>query len=265
MLEKQITSDRGKTSYWIQKNSLPETETLVFLPGLSANHHLFDEQIAYFSDRHTVLVWDAPAHGQSRPYKDFSYANLAEELKTILDAEGLSSVILIGQSAGGFVSQSFIARYGKQVKGFVSIGSCPYGTGYYSKSDLFWLKQTKWMLSLFPDNLLRWTIIRMCNKTAKGRNNMRMQLADYKKTELCSLLYQGFAGFIPEIHDLQIPCPVCLIVGKYDKTGKVMVYNKAWHKQEAYPLHIIKNAAHNANADQPELVNSLIEAFIRFL
>ena len=94
---------------------------------------------------------------------------------------------------------------------------------------------------------------------------MRMQLADYEKTELCSLLYQGFAGFIPEIHDLQIPCPVCLIVGKHDKTGKVMVYNKAWHKQEAYPLHIIKNAAHNANADQPELVNSLIETFIRSL
>ena len=44
-----------------------------------------------------------------------------------------------------------------------------------------------------------------------------------------------------------------------------MVYNKAWHKQEAYPLHIIKNAAHNANADQPELVNSLIVAFIRSL
>lgn len=35
------------------------------------------------------------------------------------------------------------------------IGTCPYGTDYYSKSDIFWSKQTKWMLRLFPDKLLR--------------------------------------------------------------------------------------------------------------
>ncbi len=265
MQEKQIISKRGTTYYWIQKSNQPEAQTLIFLPGLSASHHLFDEQIPYFADRYNVLVWDAPAHGKSRPYKEFSYSNQAEELKTILDSEGLSSVILIGQSAGGFVSQSFISRYGKLVKGFVSIGSCPYGTAYYSKSDLFWLRQTDWMLSMFPDSLLRKSIAWMCSKTKSGRKNMRMMLNDYKKPELCQLLYQGFAGFIPEIHDFEIKCPVCLIVGAHDRTGKVMAYNRKWHKREGYPLHIIKDAAHNANADQPECVNQIIERFIQSL
>lgn len=262
MVEKHITSQRGSTCYWIGKHKNSNAESLVFLPGLTANHHLFDYQIPYFSKDYTVLVWDAPAHGRSRPYKDFSYTHLAEELKTIMDAEGIKQAILIGQSAGGFAAQSFVSEYPAMVKGILMIGSCPYGTAYYSQSDIFWLRQTEWMARLFPDKLLRKTMARMCGSTEKGRDNMRRMLEDYDKKELCHLMYLGFAGFIPEIRDRKIPCPVCLTVGEYDRTGKVRKYNEQWHKREGYPLHIIKGASHNANVDKPEELNRIIEAFI---
>lgn len=61
----------------------------------------------FFSKQYNIIVWDAPAHGKSRPYEDFSYCNAAEEFKIILDIEGVNSTVLIGQSAGGFVTQSF--------------------------------------------------------------------------------------------------------------------------------------------------------------
>lgn len=47
---------------------------------------------------------------------------------------------------------------------------------------------------------------------------MLQMLDDYEKKELCHLMYLGFAGCIPEIHDLNIPCPICLVVGENDKT-----------------------------------------------
>lgn len=106
---KTVTSPRGTTHYWIAKHDDPAAPVLVFLPGLSADHRLFDEQTAHFAPHCTVLVWDAPAHGLSRPYQDFSYRNLAGELLRILDAEALPRVVLVGQSAGGFVAQSLIA------------------------------------------------------------------------------------------------------------------------------------------------------------
>lgn len=263
MIEKSILSQRGRTYYWTEKRESPFC--LVFLPGLTANHHLFDRQTEVFSEQYSVLVWDAPAHGKSRPYKDFSYHYAAEELRAILDNEDITRVVLIGQSAGGFVAQSFYKKYGDMVAGIVTIGSCPYNPFYYSKSDLFWLRQTKWMFRLYPDGILRKAMAMMCGSTDRARENMRSMLADYTKDELCSLMYMGFAGFIPEICEMHIRCPMWLLVGEHDKTGKVMAYNKLCHEREGLPLYIIEGAAHNANDDQPQRVNDLLRAFLQQL
>ena len=262
MVEKKICSCRGTVYYWLSKHTAKNTEVIFFLPGLTANHHLFDFQLHYFSAQYTVLVWDAPAHGKSRPYSEFSYSHLAEELKAILDTEKIEQVILIGQSAGGFAAQSFVSKYQSMVKGMLLIGTCPYGTEYYSKSDIFWLKQTEWMTRLFPDKMLRNIMAKMCGSSSIGRENMLQMLDDYDNRELCHLMYLGLAGFIPEIHDLNVLCLVCLIVGENDKTGKVKKYNDQWHKNKKVPLYIIKGASHNANVDKPNEVNQIIEKFI---
>ena len=263
MIEKSVCSQRGRTYYWTQKQDSPVT--LVFLPGLTANHHLFDRQIEVFSQQYSVLVWDAPAHGKSRPYKDFSYSNAAEELKSILDTEGIRRAVLVGQSAGGFVAQSFYKKYGNMVAGIFAIGTCPYNPCYYSRSDLFWLRQTKWMFRLYPNGILQKAMAKMCGSTPRARENMLRMLADYPKDELCTLMYIGFAGFIPEICRMDIQCPMWLLVGEHDKTGKVMAYNKMWNKKEGVPLYIIEGAAHNANDDQPRQVNELLNAFLQAL
>ena len=66
-----------------------------------------------------------------------------------------------------------------------------------------------------------------------------------------------------EIGMMNIQCPVWLLVGEHDKTGKVMAYNKMCHKKEGFPLYIIEGAAHNANDDQPQRVNELLNAFLQ--
>ena len=50
-----------------------------------------------------------------------------------------------------------------------------------------------------------------------------------------------------------------LICGEQDQAGSCVRYNKAWHKNSGIPLEWIKDAGHNSNTDQPEIVNRLIE------
>ena len=57
----------------------------------------------------------------------------------------------------------------------------------------------------------------------------------------------------------EIKCPALLICGEQDKAGSCVRYNKAWHKDTGIPLEWIKDAGHNSNTDQPEIVNRLIE------
>ena len=57
----------------------------------------------------------------------------------------------------------------------------------------------------------------------------------------------------------EIKCPALLICGEQDHAGSCVRYNKAWHKNTGIPLEWIKDAGHNSNTDQPEIVNRLIE------
>ena len=53
-----------------------------------------------------------------------------------------------------------------------------------------------------------------------------------------------------------------ILVGENDRTGKVRQYCKTWQEKTGYPLHVIKDAAHNSNIDNYEQVNNEIENFL---
>ena len=72
----------------------------------------------------------------------------------------------------------------------------------------------------------------------------------------------GFAGFLEDNCDIEIKCPVLLIVGQHDKTGKVKKYNEEWSASIGVPVTWIANAAHNSNDDNPEAVDQAIDAFL---
>ena len=68
MEEKTYQTPCGTIHYWTNVSHSDEI-TLVFLPGLTADHRLFDKQIQYFENRYNVIVWDAPAHASSWPFR----------------------------------------------------------------------------------------------------------------------------------------------------------------------------------------------------
>ena len=61
----------------------------------------------------------------------------------------------------------------------------------------------------------------------------------------------------------RIDCPALLICGDHDKAGSTKRYNRAWHRTSGIDLEWIKGAGHNSNTDCPEVVNRLIERFVR--
>jgi len=94
MVERTYNTPSGTICYWVglRDGDLP---TLVFLPGLTADHRLFDRQIQYFEDQYNVFVWDAPGHGASWPFRfDFSLMDKARWLDDLLKAESDSAIPL---------------------------------------------------------------------------------------------------------------------------------------------------------------------------
>ncbi|MDO4175251.1 MAG: alpha/beta hydrolase [Eubacteriales bacterium] len=263
MKEKTMDTANGVVHYWISEKWDAARETMVFLHGITADHTMFEGQIAYFSGIYNLIAWDAPAHGKSRPYLRFSYGDAVECLKTILISHQVDAAVFVGQSFGGFVAQSFLLRYPQMVKGFIGIDTTPYGTAYYSKSDIWWLRQVEWMARSIPRTLLKKSLARNSTASPQGYHNMLSMLEPYGKEELCRLLGIGYAGFLQENQDMTISCPVLLLLGEKDNVGKVKQYNWAWARDTGYPLIVIKHAAHNSNVDQPEAVNREITQFMQ--
>lgn len=262
MERKTLQTEKGAVAYWRSEAWDPARDTLFFLHGLTAGHRMFAAQTEHFGRDHNVLVWDAPAHGCSRPFAPFDFADAAGYMRRILDECGVGAAVLIGQSLGGYFAQSFIKRYPERVKAFVAIGSSPYGHGYYSKSDLWLVKQVEWMAELYPFSWMKRAMARQVPTTQAAYDNMTQMLAPYGKRELCHLMGLGYAGFLEDNCDLELPCPTLLLVGEKDRTGKVAQYNRAWAKRTGLPLEIIAGAAHNANVDRPDEVNARIRAWL---
>lgn len=74
MTEKTHAVPNGVIHYWMN-DFQPGRAVLVFLPGLTADHRLFDKQVEAFESTYNLLAWDAPGHGKSRPFvMDFTLA-----------------------------------------------------------------------------------------------------------------------------------------------------------------------------------------------
>lgn len=235
---------------------------LVFLHGLSADHTLFDPQVACFAGRYPLLLWDAPGHAASRPCSEFSYRAGARALERIMDRRGIESAVFVGQSMGGYHVQALIAEAPERVKAFVGIDTCPFGRRYYSRSDLWWVRHMEGLCKLYPAKSLVNAIAKSVGVTEGARRNMHTALERYSKAELCHLLGRGYGAFVRENRDIRIECPTLILVGEHDKTGKVRAYCDAWSEATGLPEVIVPNAAHNSNFDNPEFVNDRIERFM---
>ncbi|MBP3428549.1 MAG: alpha/beta hydrolase [Clostridia bacterium] len=265
MEHKTFNAGTGVIHYDISRRGA-DRPWLVFLPGLSADHTLFDKQTAYFAGEANCLVWDAPAHGRSRPFPlTFTMRDLAVYLHGILEAEGVSSPFLIGQSLGGYIAQIYIAQYPGSAAGFISIDSCPLSRKYYTRWELALLKRTKGMYMSIPWKLLLAWGIAGTSTTAYGRGLMRQMWTSYSKEEFCSLADHGYrilAEAVEAQPEYPIACPTLLLCGEKDGAGSAKSYNRRWTKQDGHPLVWLKGAGHNANTDVPDEVNRLIQNFI---
>ncbi len=256
----------GRIHYWVSgpRKARP---WLVFLPGLTADHRLFDQQIAGLEEEFNCFVWDAPGHGASRPFQlRFSLDDKARYLHDILEDEGITHPILIGQSMGGYLSQVYLELYPEGAGGFLSIDSCPLKREYYTGWELALLKHTKGMYLSIPWKLLvKWGSAGT-SESEYGHQLMRRMMEQYDKAEYCALADHGYrivAEAVETNRRYDIPCPVWLLCGEKDQAGSAQRYNREWQKREDRKLIWLPGAGHNSNTDVPEKVNEIIRAFAR--
>ena len=212
----------GTIHYWSSILRL-DTTTLVFLPGLTADHRLFDKQVAYFDGKYSIIVWDAPAHASSWPFRfDFDLFDKAKWLKLQRNYVTAVEIWLLKRM------EPVYAHYPWKL--LLKSGTEGVATSNYGRNLM------KEMMLVYD-----------------GDQHRYAQIAGHG----FRILAEAMEKDLP----YEIKCPSLLICGTKDHAGSCIRYNREWHRKTKIPLKWIEGAGHNSNTDKPEMINSLLEEF----
>ena len=271
MTEQIYATPCGNIHYWINKEAVNSDFQIVFLPGLTADHRLFEKQIKYFEGKYSIFVWDAPGHAASWPFRfDFNLMDKARWLDEILVKEGFDHPVIIGQSMGGYVGQAYAQLYPEKLKGFVSVDSAPLQRRYVTAAEIWLLKRMEPVYRHYPWKSLLKLGTNGVATSSYGRKIMHNMMMTYngdqeRYAKIAGHGYRILAEAMEANLPYEIKCPSILICGEKDHAGSCIRYNKAWHKNTGIPIEWIKDAGHNSNTDAPEIVNRLIEELVEKL
>jgi len=97
---------------------------LVLAHGVLMDREMFAPQVDALRSRYRVITWDARCHGETETTDDpFSYADLAEDLKGLLDHLGIAHAVIGGMSQGGFVALRFALKHPEGVDALILLST----------------------------------------------------------------------------------------------------------------------------------------------
>ena len=99
-------------------------EPLIFLHGWGVDSRIWRQQTKFFSQFFQVLTIDLPGHGQST-WQKVPLAQMASDLKYILESLRLKHLTIVGSSLGGLFALKLYELFPQNIKRIIFVGSMP--------------------------------------------------------------------------------------------------------------------------------------------
>jgi 3-oxoadipate enol-lactonase len=246
--------------YWLTG---PEDGPLVVLThGAGADHRMFAAQIPPLAKRYRVLTWDMRGHGLSRQSgARFSVAAALDDLLALLDLVGGKSATFVGQSLGGNIHQELVFWKPERIRALVMI-DCTCNTMPLSRWERFLVAIGMPILRIYPWGTLRRQMVEVTALDPAVRAYLADAFSRLTKDEFVSVMSAATDCLHAE-SGYRVEAPLLILVGEHDRTGNIRAVAPRWAKREPHcELHVIPNASHGANCDNPEVVNRLILQFL---
>jgi non-heme chloroperoxidase len=104
-----VTADNTKLYYEIEGEGQP----VVFIHGWSGSHEHLAGVVQGMKDKYRCISYCHRGHGASDvPEGGYTIAQLARDLKELIDYLALKNVILVGHSMGGYTIYEYIKQFG---------------------------------------------------------------------------------------------------------------------------------------------------------
>jgi pimeloyl-ACP methyl ester carboxylesterase len=236
---------------------------VVLAHGLLMDQQMFDPQVEALRDRYRIIAWDARCHGETETTADpFTYWDLAEDLRGLLDHLGIARAVIGGMSQGGFVALRFALNYPDRTAALILL-STQAGAEDPGKVAIYESMLDAWESDGLNDQLAEMIAAIVLGNEWAGRQAWIAKWRQWPR----SLLRPAFNALVrrDDLHDRlgEIKVPALVIHGTADAAIDLELAQRLCSElANCQPLIMIEGGGHACNLTHPKVVNMAIERYL---
>ncbi len=254
--------DGAKLAYYVDDFTDPWTQpdTLLLLHAAMGNSRRWFRWVPPLARRYRVVRMDLRGHGASQIPKDiepFALGHLVGDAIELLDLLKVDSAHVVGNSAGGYVSQQLAIHHPDRVKTLAIYGSTP---GLKNSHALTWIPKVKEVgLKKFLSDTI----------DERFDSNADPKLVQWFIEQAGSNDPAFIARFVIHMttHDFmdevgKIKCPTLIVAAGKEKIGHASAYDDMHKRINGSTLKLFDTGAHNICDGYPD---RCVEELLAFL
>jgi pimeloyl-ACP methyl ester carboxylesterase len=224
---------------------------------------MFRPQIEARNPDCRVITWDARCHGQTETSIDpFTYWDLAEDLRGLLDHLGIEKAVIGGADQGGFVALRFALKHPERVTALILLGTQA-GAEDHEKIAIYEQILDLWEAEGLNDQLAETIAAIIFGNKWPGREAWIAKWRQWPR----SLLRPALKALVgrEDIHDRlgEIKVPAVVIHGTVDAAIDIgMAERLCSELANCRPLITIEGGGHASNLTHPRLVNLALQHYL---
>jgi 3-oxoadipate enol-lactonase len=236
---------------------------VVLAHGTLMDHEMFAPQIAARDSEWRIITWDARCHGETETTDDpFTYWDLAEDLRGLLDHLGIQRAVIGGAGQGGFVALRFALKYPERVAALILLDTQA-GAEDPEKVALYETMLDLWEAEGLNDQLAETIAAIIFGDEWPGRQAWIAKWRQWPR----SLLRPAFNALVgrEDIHDRlgEIAAPALVVHGTADAAIDIELAQRLCSElANCQPLITIEGGGHASNLTHPKLVNLAVQQYL---
>jgi 3-oxoadipate enol-lactonase len=239
-----------------------DAPVLMLSNSLGTNLHMWDDQVAPFTEHFRLLRYDRRGHGQSgAPKGPYSMERLGRDVLAVLDGLKIDKINWCGLSMGGMVGMWLGANAPARINKLILSNTNFHYADKAPWSDRIKLIQDKGLGALVGPNMERWF--------TKGFRDRAPDAVARITEEFLKTPVQGYIACCEAIRDMdftasnpRIAAPTLVIVGTQDPATPPSAGEAIHHQIKGSKLAAL-DAAHISNMERPKEYADTVLGFLK--
>ena len=238
---------------------------VMLVHGFGEDGSIWEKQRAELGESFRLIIPDLPGSGKSDRLEEGSMEIFADVLQSVVEAENLNSLVMIGHSMGGYITLAYAEKYGSNLTGFGLFHSSAYA------DDPEKVETRRKGIRFIEDNgaakFLEQAIPGLFSEKTKAESPGIVEeiISRYTNFEAESLV-QYYESMIARPDRTKVltdsKLPVLFILGKYDTAVPLNKGLEQAHLPDICYIHICKNSGHMGMLEESSESNEVLKSFI---